>query len=291
MKLVIVQTPAQAQRLSDVLGEGWQVEPCYGDLRQLPQADLGIDLETFEPAFELKRRSRNRARRLKQALAESKALYLATPPTVAGEVMAWHGLALLSEAEPKPIHRVHLTALTPAAVQAAFADPQPLDPNTVEAALTAQLADRLAVHEMNRAWSYPALLTLAHVAQRANTITEQAQRYRLRVEIELGGQQLSAWVHQSGKSRTTGSGAAECSGLGGTGWRADARTACTCVGSLFSAAGSGTDGRQRTGANAGAARHAVCSRLDHPSARRRTRRLGRGGTRLHSADIWDGLSR
>ena len=30
MNLVIVETPAQAKRVADVLGENWQVEPCYG---------------------------------------------------------------------------------------------------------------------------------------------------------------------------------------------------------------------------------------------------------------------
>ena len=30
MKLVIVETPSQAKTLTDVLGEGWRVEPCSG---------------------------------------------------------------------------------------------------------------------------------------------------------------------------------------------------------------------------------------------------------------------
>ena len=41
MKLVIVETPSQAKTLTDVLGEGWRIEPCSARVRDLPDRPTG----------------------------------------------------------------------------------------------------------------------------------------------------------------------------------------------------------------------------------------------------------
>ncbi len=85
MKLVIVETPAQAKRLSDALGEGWRVEPCSGMVRDLPADQLGIDLEAdFRPSFVVVPGKGNLVRRLMKALRDCEAVYAATPPTREG---------------------------------------------------------------------------------------------------------------------------------------------------------------------------------------------------------------
>jgi DNA topoisomerase-1 len=71
MKLVIVETPAQAKVLTDVLGEGWRVEACYGLVRDLVRGKLGIDLAAdFRPTFALVPGKGNLARRLMKAVRE-----------------------------------------------------------------------------------------------------------------------------------------------------------------------------------------------------------------------------
>ena len=110
MNLVIVETPAQAKRVADVLGEGWQIEPCYGNVRDLPVDQLGVDVRhDFRPTYTLLPRKGNLVRRLMRALSKADAVYVATPPTPAGEAMAWHVLALSPDAKDKPIYRVSLT--------------------------------------------------------------------------------------------------------------------------------------------------------------------------------------
>lgn len=145
MNLVIVETPAQAKILTDALGEGWRVEPCAGFVRDLPADQLGIDVDDdFRPTFTLLTGKGNRIRRLMKAIQESEAIYAATPPTRAGEAMAWHILALSPDAKDKSIYRVTLSALTPDAIHAAFANPRPLAIRQVEAFLTGRFIERLA---------------------------------------------------------------------------------------------------------------------------------------------------
>ncbi len=90
MKLVIVETPAQAQRVSAALGDGWRVEPCYGLVRDLPADRLGIDIDNdFRPTFAVVPGKGNLVRRLMKALRDCEAVYAATPRPVRGK--RWRG--------------------------------------------------------------------------------------------------------------------------------------------------------------------------------------------------------
>lgn len=126
MKLVIVETPAQAKVLTDALGEGWRVEACYGLVRDLVDGKLGIDLAAdFRPTFALVPGKGNLARRLMKALRDCEAVYAATPPGRAGELMAWQVLALAPEVQEKQVHRAVLSALTPERPHAGTRSPSP----------------------------------------------------------------------------------------------------------------------------------------------------------------------
>lgn len=152
MKLVIVETSAQAKRLSDALGEGWRVEPCSGMVRNLPADQLGIDLEAdFRPHFTVVPGKGNLVRRLMKALRDCEAVYAATPPTREGEAMAWHMLALSPDVKDKLVYRVLLTALTPAAIRAAFAAPRSLDMRLIEAYAAEGSFSRLVGWSINTA--------------------------------------------------------------------------------------------------------------------------------------------
>ena len=144
MNLVIVETPAQAKRVADALGEGWQVEPCYGAVRDLPADALGVDVRhDFQPTYTLLPRKGNLVRRLMRAISKTDAVYIATSPDRVGEAMGWHLLALSPALENKPIYRSLLHALTPDAIRAAFDSPRVIDMNWVEAEETRRIVDRL----------------------------------------------------------------------------------------------------------------------------------------------------
>ncbi|MBK9750772.1 MAG: hypothetical protein IPO91_28975 [Chloroflexi bacterium] len=152
MKLVLVETPAQARRVRDALGDGWRVEPCYGFVRDLPADQLGADPDNdFCPTFTIVPGKGHLVRRLMKALRDCEAVYAATPPTREGEAMAYHLLALSPDAKDKPVYRVTLTALAPEAIRAALAAPRPLNLAQIEAHVAERTLDRLLGWSVNTA--------------------------------------------------------------------------------------------------------------------------------------------
>lgn len=144
MKLVIVDTPAQAKHVADTLGENWQVEACMGGVRDLPSDKLGIDmLHDFQPSYTLLHRKGNLVRRLMRAIASAEAIYVAMPPGRKSEMMAWHILALAPTLQDKPVYCMPLIALTPEAIRSAFASPRELNSNGVEAEISRRMVDQL----------------------------------------------------------------------------------------------------------------------------------------------------
>jgi DNA topoisomerase-1 len=152
MKLVIVETPAQAKTLSSILGESWHVEPCRGHLRDFRADKLGVDVENgFAPDFSTVPGKGGLVVRLKKLLRQADVIYTATPPGRSGELMAWHVLALAADSADKPVFRVELTALTPDVVRDAFRLPRPLDLRLIDAELTRRIVGRLISVGVNAA--------------------------------------------------------------------------------------------------------------------------------------------
>lgn len=181
MKLVLTSTPAMAKRLSSVLGQGWRVEPCNGMVRDLPAQELGIDVgHDFRPTLTIAEGKNNLVRRLTKAIWACEAVYVATPPNVDGEAMAWHVLALSQDMQDKPVCRVLLTAITSDAIRAAFAAPRPLDMRWIEAHMTRRIIERMvnwSVNEQARkalgfktVLTYDSMVALKLLAGRENEI-------------------------------------------------------------------------------------------------------------------------
>src|SRR5437588_8784987 len=52
-KLVIVESPAKAKTINKYLGSDYVVKASMGHVRDLPSKGMGVDLETFEPEYEV----------------------------------------------------------------------------------------------------------------------------------------------------------------------------------------------------------------------------------------------
>jgi DNA topoisomerase-1 len=144
MKLLIVESPAKAKKISGFLDSDWHVEACLGHVRDLPEDQLGIDLaDEFRPTYEVLPRKGNLVKRLLKAIKQADAVYLATDPDREGEAIAWHLLKLANLPPSKPVYRAAFTAITKDAVEQAIAQPRALDLNLVEAQQTRRLIDRL----------------------------------------------------------------------------------------------------------------------------------------------------
>ena len=62
-KLVIVESPAKAKTIRKYLGDGYEVTASMGHIRDLPQSQLGIDVENgYTPATSTSRAKKSSSR-------------------------------------------------------------------------------------------------------------------------------------------------------------------------------------------------------------------------------------
>ena len=59
MKLIIVESPTKAKTIAKFLGKDFYVESSFGHIRDLPQKEMGIDIENgFTPKYVIPMKSR-----------------------------------------------------------------------------------------------------------------------------------------------------------------------------------------------------------------------------------------
>ncbi|MCP9945205.1 type I DNA topoisomerase [Streptomyces somaliensis] len=160
-RLVIVESPAKAKTIKGYLGPGYVVEASVGHIRDLPNGAaevpekytgevrrLGVDVEhDFQPVYVVNADKKAQVRKLKEQLAQSDELYLATDEDREGEAIAWHLLEVL---KPKvPVHRMVFHEITKDAIQQAVANPRELNKRMVDAQETRRILDRLYGYEVS----------------------------------------------------------------------------------------------------------------------------------------------
>lgn len=154
--LVIVESPAKAKKISQYLGDDYAVRASLGHVRDLPSkaaeipskfkkepwATLGVNTEKdFEPLYVVPPEKKKVIKELKELLADSEELILATDEDREGESIGWHLMQLL---EPKvPVKRMVFSEITQKAIQEAIQNTRDLDENLVEAQETRRIVDRL----------------------------------------------------------------------------------------------------------------------------------------------------
>jgi DNA topoisomerase I len=164
--LVIVESPTKAKsigRFLRALDPSIKVEASMGHVRDLPGSSkelperykkepwayLAVDVEHgFQPVYIPSTRSKAQIKKLKELLADSDELYLATDEDREGEAIAWHLAEVL---KPKvPVKRMVFHEITDAAIQDAFAHPRDVDDRLVDAQETRRILDRLVGYDVSR---------------------------------------------------------------------------------------------------------------------------------------------
>ncbi len=146
--LVVVESPTKARTLSKYLkdlGKGFKkvtVKATVGHLRDLPQRELGVDVDKdFAPKYVTIRGKGKTLADLKKAAKSADAVYLATDPDREGEAIAWHVADQLPSGPE--IRRVLFHEITRDAVRAAMDAPTEIDALKVEAQQARRILDRL----------------------------------------------------------------------------------------------------------------------------------------------------
>lgn len=157
--LVIVESPAKADTIEDYLPTGYSVEASYGHIRDLPKnqseipdqykdedwATLGVDTETFDPVYVVKKEER--IRELRDKLERADHLYLATDEDREGEAISWHLLEVL---EPSVDYsRITFNEITKKALHDALNDPREVDLDLVRAQEARRILDRLVGYPLS----------------------------------------------------------------------------------------------------------------------------------------------
>ncbi|RSS78898.1 type I DNA topoisomerase [Streptomyces sp. WAC06614] len=160
-RLVIVESPAKAKTIKGYLGPGYVVEASVGHIRDLPNGAaevpekytgevrrLGVDVEhDFQPIYVVNADKKAQVKKLKELLAESDELFLATDEDREGEAIAWHLQEVL---KPKvPVHRMVFHEITKDAIRDAVANPRQLNQRMVDAQETRRILDRLYGYEVS----------------------------------------------------------------------------------------------------------------------------------------------
>jgi DNA topoisomerase-1 len=141
--LVVVESPAKAKTIGKYLGPGYTVKATVGHIRDLPEKELGVDVNArFKPKFVTVAGKTKAISELKKAAKESDSILIATDPDREGEAIAWHVKEQLARTNDN-VRRVLFHEITREAVQHAIRSPTAIDPRKVEAQLARRILDRL----------------------------------------------------------------------------------------------------------------------------------------------------
>jgi DNA topoisomerase-1 len=146
--LLIVESPAKAKTIEKILGSDFQVKSCFGHIRDLEKAGMGIDVEkNFEPRYIVPEEKEKVVNELKK-LSKNKEVWLATDEDREGEAISWHLCEVLG-LDPKSTKRIVFHEITKPAIQAAVANPRKLDMNLVMAQQARRILDRIVGFELS----------------------------------------------------------------------------------------------------------------------------------------------
>jgi DNA topoisomerase-1 len=150
MNLMIVESPNKIKKIKAILGSGWDVAASVGHIRDLPVSEFGIEPETYRLQYQILERSKAVISQLRQRVARSEQVYLATDPDREGEAIAWHLQQVL---KPRRYVRVTFDAITESVIRSALKAPRQLNTNLIHAQEARRGADRLVGYQVSPALS------------------------------------------------------------------------------------------------------------------------------------------
>lgn len=148
--LVIVESPSKAKTIQKYLGNDFKVLASSGHICDLPEKSLGIDIENnFEPEYEISKDKKKKIiiKQLKEAVKESKEVYLAADPDREGEAISWHLSKVLELGENAK--RIVFNEISSKAIKSALEQPRRINNNLVDAQQARRIIDRLVGYKVS----------------------------------------------------------------------------------------------------------------------------------------------
>jgi DNA topoisomerase I len=147
--LLIVESPAKAKTIEKILGDEFEVKSCYGHIRDLEKAEMGIDIKNnYTPQYIVPEDKEKVVKELKSVAKKSEVVWLATDEDREGEAISWHLCEVLG-LDPKTTKRIVFHEITKPAIRKAVENPRTLDMNLVNAQQARRVLDRIVGFELS----------------------------------------------------------------------------------------------------------------------------------------------
>src|SRR6187399_35565 len=147
--LLIVESPAKAKTIEKILGSDFQVKSCFGHIRDLQKAGMGIDMDkNYEPTYIISPEKEKVVKDLKGLAKKSDEVWLATDEDREGEAISWHLCEVLG-LDPRKTKRIVFHEITKPAIKAAVDRPRTVDMNLVNAQQARRILDRIVGFELS----------------------------------------------------------------------------------------------------------------------------------------------
>ena len=147
--LVIVESPTKVKTLEKFLGNDYVIKASVGHIKDLPEGELGVDLENnFQPTYVPIAGKSKVIRELKKASKGVKNIYLGPDPDREGEAIAWHIAEEIGN-NGKNVYRVLFNEITKKAVLDALNHPGQLQQSLYEAQQARRILDRLVGYQIS----------------------------------------------------------------------------------------------------------------------------------------------
>src|SRR5215510_12096568 len=177
--LLIVESPEKAKTIEKILGKDFEVKSCYGHIRDLEKAGMGIDIEkNYKPTYIVPEEKQKVVNDLKKLSKKSDEVWLATDEDREGEAISWHLCEVLG-LDPKKTKRIVFHEITKPAIKEAVENPRKLDMNLVMAQQARRILDRIVGFELS-----PVLWRKISVRNNLSAGRVQSVAVRLIVERE-----------------------------------------------------------------------------------------------------------
>lgn len=147
--LVIVESPAKAKTIEKILGSDFTVESSYGHIADLPESEMGVDVEDdFRVKYVVSDRALPQVKKLKSLANKAETVWLASDEDREGEAISWHLMETLELPEVKT-KRIVFNSITKSAIERAIENPRPVDLNLVDAQQARRVLDRIVGYELS----------------------------------------------------------------------------------------------------------------------------------------------
>jgi DNA topoisomerase-1 len=148
--LLIVESPAKAKTIENILGKDFKVKSSFGHIRDLPVSEIGVDVENnFEPKYIISPDKAKVVKELKSEMKKSQEVWLATDEDREGEAISWH-LSEVLGLDSNSVKRITFREITKPAVKKAIENPRTIDLNLVNAQQARRILDRLVGYELSQ---------------------------------------------------------------------------------------------------------------------------------------------